>query len=144
MKLSTSSDGSGLVWLPPFHSVIEVVVNGVTTTTGFTIKADGIQFSPIPPIGYSIDITLNENVQMGSYENAAQKITNKAYTKRVDVASATDTYIGEAEAGSLESDPVWRIQKLVSNAEGDANIFFADGSSSFNQVWADRTTLSYS
>jgi hypothetical protein len=144
MKLSTSSDGSGLVWLPPFHSVVSVKVNGVVTTTGFTVLDDGIQFSPIPPVGYPLEVTLNENVQMGSFENEATKTTNIAYTKRVDTASATVSYIGEAQAGSSESDPVWRIQKSISNPEGDINIFFAYGSSKFNQVWADRASLSYS
>jgi len=137
MKLSTSSDGSGLVWLPPFHSVVQVEVNGVVTTTGFTVTDRGIQFSPIPPLGYPIKITRNEVAQR-------QVVELPTYTKRVDVASSTVTYIGEAVAGSADSDPVWRIQKSISNTEGDLNIFFADGENKFNQVWANRASLSYS
>ena len=144
MKLSTSSDGSGFVWLPPFHSVTSVSVNGVVTTSGFTIvEGRGVEFSPIPPVGYPIEITLNENVQMASYENEATKTTNKAYTKRVDATSTTNTYIGEAIAGSSESDPVWRIQQSTTNSEGDVTILFANGEDKFNQKWSDRATLSY-
>lgn len=134
MKISTSSDGSGLVRLPPFHSVVSIEVNGVPTTTGFTVDENGIVFSPIPPIGYSIVIQLNE-------VDVHQTVDSPVYAKRVDVASSTVTYLGEAKPGSSESSPVWRIQKLVSNPAGDADIFFA--SSKFNQVWADRASLTY-
>ena len=136
MKLSTSSDGSGLVWLPPFHSVVQVSIDGVVTTTGFTVSDRGLQFSPIPPVGYAIEVTLNEHQQH-------QIVVAPTYTKRVDVASATVSYIGEAQAGSSESDPVWRIQKSVSNAEGDLNIFFANGSDNFNNIWTNRVGLTY-
>ena len=135
MKLSTSSDGSGLLWLPPFESVVEVQVNGVPTTSGFTVTDRGIEFSPIPPAGYPIEVTFIQ-------PSTAQKVETEEYSKRVDVASSTDTYIGEAEVGSSESDPVWRIKKLVGNPERDVNIYFA--SKKFNQVWADRASVSYS
>jgi len=54
---------------------------------------------------------------------------------------ATYTYIGEALPGSLVGDAVWRVKRLTN---ADTTILWADGDSSFDNVWNDRASLVYS
>lgn len=61
---------------------------------------------------------------------------------RVDDVSSTLTYIGEAPFASSESDPVWRIKKLETTGT-ILKILWADGNSNFDNIWIDRTTLTY-
>lgn len=64
------------------------------------------------------------------------------YAKIVDEASATVTYIGKAEPGSLESAPVWQIKKIT--IVGTETIFtWADGNVSFDNIWDNRASLTY-
>lgn len=64
------------------------------------------------------------------------------YSIRVDDASPTITYVGEASINSSESSAVWRIKKL----ETIGTVFkvtWANGSQAFNNVWDDRLSLTY-
>jgi hypothetical protein len=65
------------------------------------------------------------------------------YSKRVDFIGETIVYKGEAEAGSSEGSPVWRIRKLLIAVDGDVQELFADGDIEFNNIWTDRLTLIY-
>jgi len=143
MKLALRSDGSGLVRLPSFTSITEVTVNAIPTTAFTVVLGTGIQFSPIPPEGFPIEVTFVEDVHIAGVENSAAKVTSVANTKRYDQVDATTAYLGEAVVGTLEAKPSWRIQKLIFTAGGSVTILFADGDSNFNNVWADRATLSY-
>lgn len=65
------------------------------------------------------------------------------YSIRVDDASTTVTYVGEAPLNSAESAAVWRIKKL----ETIGNVFkvtWADGNQFFDNTWSGRTGLTYS
>lgn len=63
-----------------------------------------------------------------------------SYSLRYD-EGATYTYIGNAEAGSATSSAVWQIKRLTN---ADNTILFADGTTSFDNVWDDRLSLTYS
>jgi hypothetical protein len=65
------------------------------------------------------------------------------YSIRVDDASSTVTYVGEAPIKSPDAAPVWRIKKLETLGTV-LSITWADGNQSFDNVWSDRLTLSYS
>ena len=52
------------------------------------------------------------------------------------------TYIGEALPGSLDSNAVWRIKRLVETGP-DSEITWADGDSDFDNIWDDRLSLTY-
>lgn len=65
-----------------------------------------------------------------------------AYVSRIDEASATITYVGEALPGALASDAAWRIKKL--DESSGLVMTWADGSAAFDQVWNDRAILVYS
>lgn len=52
-------------------------------------------------------------------------------------------YMGFAYPGSDEGEGVWMIQRVNVAADGSTTTLFAGGQALFNQVWADRLTLSY-
>lgn len=57
------------------------------------------------------------------------------YTKRVDFISDNLLYKGEAEVGSLSSNPVWRIRRIILDDTGDMIEAWADGNSNFDNIW---------
>ena len=70
-------------------------------------------------------------------------IVNPTYTKLLDDTISGTIYVGEAIPNSTESNAVWRIQKIVLDSSGNVDsVRFASGGT-FNQIWNDRTTLSY-
>jgi hypothetical protein len=64
------------------------------------------------------------------------------YALQLDEASATITYVGEAVIGTATSSATWRIKKL--NSTSGLIITWADGNDSFDNVWDNRASLSYS
>lgn len=64
------------------------------------------------------------------------------YAIQYEEASATITYIGEADAGTATSAASWRIKRM-STASGIV-ITWADGNTNFDNVWNNRASLSYS
>lgn len=64
------------------------------------------------------------------------------YIVRVDEASSTITYVGYAIPGTATSAASWRIKRLDSTT--GLIVLWAAGTASFNQVWDNRASLSYS
>lgn len=64
-----------------------------------------------------------------------------SYVTRVDEASATITYIGEADPGTATSAASWRV-KRVDTSSGTV-ILYAGSVTSFNQIWDNRAGLTY-
>lgn len=62
--------------------------------------------------------------------------------KRIDTADPYK-YIGEADAGSLGTQNVWRIKRIEFLAGDDIEIRWADGSSEFTKIWDNRISLTY-
>jgi hypothetical protein len=65
-----------------------------------------------------------------------------ALSLRMDEASATVTYVGEAQPGTATSAPAWRIKKL--DTASGTSVKWADGDTLFNNVWDNRAGLTYS
>lgn len=65
------------------------------------------------------------------------------YAKRVDFVTDSLIYKGEAPVGSFETDPVWRIHRLVLSTDGDMVETWASGDASFSYSWSDRSTYPY-
>lgn len=59
---------------------------------------------------------------------------------RIDKVGNT-TYVGEAAVGSLGSQAVWRISRIVSS--GNATTIFYASSGLFDQIWNNREGLVY-
>jgi hypothetical protein len=65
------------------------------------------------------------------------------YIVRIDSPSGTITYIGKALAGTATSAATWQI-KRIEDVSTETIILFADGNTSFDNVWNDRASLTYS
>lgn len=68
--------------------------------------------------------------------------SDRRLTVRLDEVSDTLFYVGKAEIGKVDSDANWLIIKYTTTG----NILkseYANGVELFNQVWNDRTTLTY-
>lgn len=68
---------------------------------------------------------------------SSSEVTNKA-TRIVTVGVMT--YIGNAEIGAIESDPVWQIKRLETPGLTKK---WADGDDLFDNVWDDYATITY-
>lgn len=60
----------------------------------------------------------------------------------VDVVSSSVIYIGAAVPGSASSSAVWLIKKVTVTG-GQVSILLANGSSAYNQIWDNRSALTY-
>ena len=66
------------------------------------------------------------------------------YATRIDFVDSTTMYKGEAAVGTVDGDSLWRISKYVFGADGDTSITWASGNDTFDKVWSNRASLSYS
>lgn len=64
------------------------------------------------------------------------------YALRLDDVTGV-SYVGEALPGALTSGASWRIKRITETGP-DLVIEFADGNSSFDNIWDNRLALSYS
>lgn len=62
----------------------------------------------------------------------------------VDEAPGSLTYVGFAEPGVATSAAAWRIFRLDESGEPELVKKYASGSTDFDQVWDNRTSLIYS
>ena len=58
-------------------------------------------------------------------------------------STANTTYIGNAPVGSETSASAWQIFRVVTSGN-DVTVTYADGDANFDNIWDDRTGLSYS
>ena len=83
------------------------------------------------PTAASTETTL-ETISFGGFK----------FALRLDTVGDVD-YVGEATIGSTTSAAVWRIKK-VDNTGGDLILQWADGNASFDNIWDNRLSLTYS
>ena len=66
------------------------------------------------------------------------------YITEYDEVSSVLAYAGKALPGSATSAASWQVKELTFTAGGDISVRLADGDASFNNVWDNRGSLSYS
>lgn len=59
-----------------------------------------------------------------------------------DYSEDNITYVGRADTGSASSSAVWQIRKIDESI--GATTTWADGDGSFNNIWDNRESLTYS
>lgn len=64
------------------------------------------------------------------------------FATRVDEASSTVIYIGQAIPGSQDSAAMWLIKKIIISG-ATVSTLYANGSSAYDQVWNNRAALTY-
>jgi hypothetical protein len=67
--------------------------------------------------------------------------SNFNLTIRVDQAASPILYVGKAPTGSAEASAVWQIIKV--DLSTVILVKYADGDAEFDNVWNDRSTLTY-
>lgn len=65
------------------------------------------------------------------------------YSKRTDVVSDSLLYRAEALPGAQDDAAVWRIRRIEIGSDGDVIEKWADGNALFDNVWNDRSQLTY-
>lgn len=65
-----------------------------------------------------------------------------AYKTNIDEASSTVTYVGKASTKAATSEAQWQIIKIEVSGT-ITTIKYANGSYSFNQIWDNRASLTY-
>lgn len=66
-----------------------------------------------------------------------------AMSRRTDFVGSSLMYRGEAQPGSSESAPVWRIKRVQFAPDGDVTEMWAGGTADFAHAWDQRGSLSY-
>lgn len=59
-------------------------------------------------------------------------------------ASNNPIYIGKAKRGSSKADAVWQIKKLTYAGTNVTDVQYPSGDDSYNQIWNNRASLTYS
>jgi hypothetical protein len=101
-----------------YRSDIDAALGGLTTTTTAITSLT----------------TRVEELEMG---------TALALKYDQDADPPTLAYLGQALPGTSASSAGWRIQKLIFSVDGDVTVQWADGNANFDNVWNDRTSLTY-
>lgn len=121
------------------------IVSGGGGGTSLTIKDDGSSTAA----GVS---TINFGDGLNASDDGSGQVTITAgdavpYELHVEPDSGlpdTYTYVGEAEPGSADSAAAWRIKRIETTGTAGTHIEWADGDSSFDNIWDNREALSYS
>ena len=71
-------------------------------------------------------------------------VTTSANLTDYEQVSSVLAYVWIRPAGTLDSTASSQVKKLVFNAAGDVTTTCADGNLNFDNVWADRASLTYS
>jgi len=80
------------------------------------------------------------DLSTGRRFKAVQSVPMKVIIDEVD---ATTTYVGKSKPGIATSDPYWRLIK-ISKSGNVTTIAFANGKDTFENLWTDRLSLTYS
>lgn len=92
---------------------------------GMTVKGKTVA-------GQLVEILVDANGQL---------VTSTPYAQRISAPAVGITYVGKATVGSADGSAVWQIQKI--DETSGTVITWANGNTSFNNIWSNRTALSY-
>lgn len=66
------------------------------------------------------------------------------YTQALAYTGSNVEYVGLAAPGTSKAAALWQIKKLTYSGDNVTDVQFADASTSFNKVWNDRASYTYS
>lgn len=130
-----------------FATLQRSIISGETTGGG-----GGFVNVKVNPSGALVaEISGTVTAELSATDNAVldqlvveMKVNNGAYAMQVD-DTGTTLYQGWAVPGTATSAASWRIRRVVSSGTPtDTSITFADGNDSFDNIWNNRASLSYS
>jgi hypothetical protein len=85
-----------------------------------------------------------ERVPRAGYEVFVPRTQEAPRATRLDIASSTLYYIGVALVGATPASATWQVRRLTFDGSGGVVIEWADGNTSYDNVWDNRASLSYS
>jgi hypothetical protein len=89
------------------------------------------------------DVQIISDVQQGIPGERGTDGNSIVFAERSDVSAETVFYKAEAQTGSLDASPVWRICRITMNSDVPRKEW-VNGSASFTNVWDNRLTYTYS
>lgn len=131
------------------YVAIKVDENGNLITTGSVGGTSAVQISNGSVTATITDVSgkksLDVNVTDITLDKANDSITSYDPDLKtiVDQASSSITYVGRSVAGSATSSAVWQITRYTLSGTQTIGAQ-ADGDFLFNNIWDNRTGLSYS
>jgi hypothetical protein len=162
-----AADVNGRLWYNPNTGILSIVVDAawvainsvpditdiagieiVNPAAGDALLYDGTAFKNIPlnlSGGTDNQVLVKKSNSNYDYEweDMIINIPDNVYTRLLDQVSDTVLYIGEAAPESLETSAVWRIQRIIFDALGNVEeVRYAEGGL-FDQIWNNRTLLTY-
>ncbi len=141
MKLAIGADGvndgdvSGANPMP-----VEIISGGAVGLTDAELRATPVDvlIDDSTPVSVAVDGTVPVSVAATLNTSAQPDLV----VEKIDQASATVTYLGQAAPGTATSAASWRIQRM--SVSGTVTTMeYADGDLSYNNVWDNRASMSY-
>jgi hypothetical protein len=93
------------------------------------------------PAGFDTTLYRKAVQNKDSYGNDKIIVKNDSPT-RFDIIDENNVYLGWAEYGIDESEPLWKIKNIKNNG-GIWSSKFGDGNELYDNVWNNRTILNY-
>lgn len=136
-----------------FNDYVEIVLERVLLIVNVTDNVIIYNFADSAKGGSVAgnDLTLTYNTTTMSdtddlliyYDDAeaTQLVEGPEYATRL-ATSGSVTYVGKAAIGSSSASSVWQIKKI--DETSGTVITWADGNSSFDNIWDNRASLTYS
>ena len=143
MKLTLGADGVNDGDVSAANPMpVELVSGGLTDAELRATPVDvagTVLIDDSTPVAVAVDGTVPVSVAATLNTSAQPDLV----VEKIDQASATVTYIGQAAPGTATSAAGWRIQRM--SVSGTITTFeYADGDLSFNNIWDNRASLTYS
>jgi len=123
----------------------DVITNVISNEINNTVQ-DSLDINNIVSIfGNTITQEIKEELVVVSGQAGPPGINEEdmTYSKRVDFISDNLLYKGEADVGTLTTSPGWRVRRITLGNDGDVTEEWADGDALFNNIWDNRTILTY-
>lgn len=124
------------------REVYALAANALRVSGGVGIS-DGASTATITDVAGKKSLDVNVTSLTLSSSDDSVETRSQPMKTAIDEASSTVTYIGEATTGTTTSSSNWRIKRLTQS--GSVLIIeWADGNGNFDNIWDNRTSLTYS
>lgn len=138
MGITINRSGTSTV---EFAQPQEVVINHADDSIRI---GNGASLVSATTVGAKVGLDVNVlNALELAIESDEDSISTESirYAVRIDEASATITYIGEATPGTAEGAASWRVKRITTSG---ANVIIEwAGSADFGHIWNNRASLTY-
>ena len=128
---------------------IKVDENGNLVTTGSVGGTSAVQISNGSTTATITDVSGKKSLDVNVTDITLNKDNDSVTSHQaelktlIDEVSETVTYIGKAVPGANTSSASWLIKRITESGT-ITTVAYADGNSSFDNVWDNRTSLTYS